>query len=165
MTKEIPAARFVAVYSATERAKALEQAPAAIDTLVSLTPNAPLAADGSHLSFWKPSYVIATATGGEAGINFWNIYSGGHVNVGYAVRPAKAYILDCRMISAKPIAYRVYRGNRGKPAAQGQIPLHDGHFLLTVPPNGAGEEASIELWPATATTPVGFLGCELGTYH
>lgn len=176
MTKQIPGARFVPVYTRAERAMALKKAmhlsaPPALDPTVSLTPNAPFNADGSHLSFWKASYVIGTASGGEAGVNFWNIYNEGHINVGYTAKPTKSAILDCRMISSVTITYKIYTGQSSRPNAVGKLPLHDGHFLLTVPPAGAGaaaaagEEVSVELWPATSTSPVGFLGCELGTFH
>jgi len=170
MAKEIPGARDVPAYTPAERAEAAQEAmklsaPPVLDSAVSLTPNAPFAANGSHLSLWKPSYVIGTASGGEAGVNFWGIYNGGHVNVGYAVKPEKSALLDCRMISSAPVTYKIYAGEGSTPRAEGRLALHDGHFLLTVPPAGAGEAVSVELWPATPTTPVGFFGCELGTYH
>ena len=170
MTKQIPGAKFVPAYTTVQRAHALQQAmklpaPPILDAMTSLTPNVSYAPDGSHLSFWKPSYVIGTASGGEAGVNFWGIYNQGHVNVGYAQRAAKPYVLDCRMISVGNIAYKVYSGESAQPSAESRMSLRDGHFLLTVLPAGAGEQVSVELWPATPTTPVGFFGCELGTYH
>ena len=170
MTRQIPSAQYVPRYTLAERAAAVQTTmhlprPPMLDATVSLTPNAPYWRDGSHLSFWKPSYVIGTDAGGEAGVNFWNIYNGGHVNIGFASTSAAPKVLDCRMISAAPVAYKVYTGQRSHPDSEGRLPLHEGHFLLTVPATKAGDQVSVELWPATATTPVGFLGCEFGTYH
>ena len=160
----IPDAKFVPVYSTAQRASAAQRllrlaAPPALDAPVSLTPNAPYAANGAHLSFWKPSFVIGTPEGGEAGINYWGKYQDGHVNVGFTPDSTAPLILDCRLLSAGAIAYKVFVG--GSLDAHGEIPLRAGHFLLAVATAKAGEPTSVELWPTPGTQPVGIFGCDL----
>jgi hypothetical protein len=156
----IEAAKFVPAYSVEQRAAAMQIAlhlssPPILGAPVSLTPNAPYTPDGSHLSFWKPSFVIGTQSGGEAGINFWGKFQEGHMNVGFI--NTKPVLLDCRMLSAGLITYKVYEG--GALGAQGEVPLRDGHFLLVIP--AAAAPASVELWPTPGTQPVGIFGCDL----
>lgn len=155
-------ARFVPAYSLAARATAAQRVLhlATLPVLqmsASLTPDAPYAADGSHLSFWKPSFVIGTDAGGEAGINYWGLFQQGHMNVGF--RAAGPMLLDCRLQSAGPITYRIYAGQGDKPMMQGQKPLHHGHFFLLVPK--AKEAVSVELWPSPETQPLGIFGCDL----
>jgi hypothetical protein len=156
-------ARFVESYSPAQRAEALQRAlhlasPPELGRSVALTPNAPFARDGSHLSFWKPSFVIGTEAGGEAGINFWGLHQEGHMNVGLA--PAGPVALDCRMLSAGRIAYKIYAGDALH--AQADAALHDGHFLLMLSPSRPGEPISVELWPSPGTEPLGIFGCDIG---
>jgi hypothetical protein len=159
-------ARFVPEYAIAQRASAAQASmhlatSPMLGAPVSLTPNAPYAPDGSHLSFWKPSFVIGTANGGEAGINYWGKYQDGHMNVGFTPRAAQSVLLDCRMLSAGRIAYKIYTGSADTPSAQGEMPLRDGHFLLAVPNIAAGMPVSVELWPAPATQTVGIFGCDI----
>ena len=161
MQTGIPGAKFVPIYSMDARAAALQRAMhlAALPILgapISLTPNAPYAPDGAHLSFWKPSYVIGTPDGGEAGINFWGKFQEGHMNV--ALADARPTLLDCRILSTGNITYKIYDG--GTLDRQGEAPLRDGHFLLAVS-SSTQEQVSVELWPAVNRQPVGIFGCEL----
>jgi hypothetical protein len=168
MQHGLPNARFVPAYSITQRAQAAQRAMALpsqpmLGATVSLTPDAPYAPDGSHLSFWKPSFVIGTAAGGEAGINFWGKYQDGHMNVAFA--PAHSALLDCRMLSAGNITYKVYAGNSSTPRERGDYPLRDGHFLLMIAVAKAGDPLSVELWPTPATQPVGIFGCDISVIN
>jgi hypothetical protein len=156
-------ARFVEVYSPAQRADALQRvfllgSPPVLGASVALTPNAPFAPDGSHLSFWKPSFVIGTEAGGEAGINFWSIHQEGHMNVG--LTPTGPVALDCRLLSAGKIVYKIYAGAALR--AQAEAALHDGHFLLMFSPSHPGEAISVELWPSPGTEPVRIFGCDVG---
>jgi hypothetical protein len=156
-------AKFVPIYSNAERANAFQRV-ARLPSLpvlgapVSLTPNTPYAPDGSHLSFWQPSFVIGTPDGGEAGINFWGKFQEGHMNVAFT--RGKPALLDCRMLSAGAITYKIYAS--GELNRHGEVPLRDGHLLLPVP---AAKDAkvSVELWPTPGTQPVGIFGCEIST--
>jgi hypothetical protein len=129
----------------------------------SLTPNAPYGNGGAHLSFWKPSFVLGTPAGGEAGVNFWNIHNQGHINVGFTAPRMKPTLVDCRLLSTRPITYKVYSGGAAAPGAAGESALDHGHFLLMVAGTGDGGPISVELWPTPDTTAMGFLGCELST--
>ena len=155
-------ARFVEVYPPAQRADALRRtlllaSPPVLGASVALTPNGPFAPDGSHLSFWKPSFVIGTEAGGEAGINFWGLHQEGHMNVG--LTPAGPVALDCRLLSAGKIAYKIYAGDALR--AQDEAALHDGHFLLMLSPSRPGEPISVELWPVPGTEPLGIFGCDV----
>jgi hypothetical protein len=168
MRDGIPNASFVAPYSPSERANAAQNilktaSPPTLAEPISLTPNAPYSNGGAHLSFWKPSFVLGTPTGGEAGVNFWNIHNQGHVNVGFMQAPTKSTFVDCRLLSTAAITYKVYSGAGATPSAAGEIALERGHFLLAVPESGSGGPVSVELWPTPDTTTMGFLGCELST--
>jgi hypothetical protein len=161
----IPPARFIPEYSVLERARVAKRVlrlsvQPELGLSISLTPNASFAQDGSHLSFWKPSFVIGTENGGEAGINFWGHFEQGHVNVGVPAQRKKAVLLDCRVISGGDIAYKIYRSS-ATPDEAGKISLHDGHLLLVVAVGAAA--TSVELWPAREKQAVGILGCDLNT--
>lgn len=162
MQTGFPNARFVPRYSPAERAAAaakllkLSAAPA-LGQAISLTPNAPFAADGSHLSFWKPSFVIGTPDGGEAGVDFWGIHVGGHINVAFPA--SAAMLLDCRLLSSGRIAYKIYAGPGDAPVRQGDAPLDNNHLLLEIP--AAAGPVSVELWPDPENNVVGFFGCDL----
>jgi acetyl esterase/lipase len=160
-------AQPVLVYSIAERAKAAQKAlglatPPALGASVSLTPNAPYGPDDAHLSFWKPSFVLGTSSGGEAGFNFWGIHNEGHVNVGFTSTAATSYLLDCRLLSAGHITYKIYRGENGVLREHGEAALNDNHFLLPVAASGPGEPISVEMWPTPVDEMMGFLGCDLG---
>jgi len=162
----IAGARPVAVYSAAERARAAQRAlglsaPPVLGASVSLTPNAPFGWNGAHLSIWKPSFVLGTPGGGEAGFNFWGLYNQGHVNVGFTPAGPTSYLLDCRLLSAGDITYKVYVGTGEQFRAQGHVALADDHLMLLVPAADPGEVVSVELWPTPETEPMGFLGCDL----
>ncbi len=164
MQHGLPNARFVPAYSVTQRERAAQAAmklssPPVLGASVSLTPDAPFAPDGSHLSFWKPSFVIGTAAGGEAGINFWGKFQAGHMNVAFAA--LNSVLLDCRILSARSITYKVYAGNSATPREQGVRPLHNGHLLLIVAAPKSADPFSVELWPTPATQPVGIFGCDI----
>jgi hypothetical protein len=156
-------ARFVPEYSVAERARAMDAAFGAAHTFhvtASLTPNVLYSAEGAHLSFWKPSFVIGTPDGGEAGINYWGKFQEGHVNVAFTP-VSSAAALDCRMLSAGHIGYKLYAGAISSPEAQGDVALRDGHMLLLLPKLTAGVPVSVELWPMPGTEPVGFFGCDI----
>jgi acetyl esterase/lipase len=167
MRTGIASARPVPVYSASERANAvqtlLKQAtPPVLGAPVSLTPNMASAQNGAHLSFWKPSFVLGTPGGGEAGINFWGVHNEGHVNVGFTANAAKSHVLDCRLLSAGAITYKVYAG-ASSPRDSGVTTLNDNHFMLIVPASSPGASISVELWPTPTAETLGFLGCDLST--
>jgi hypothetical protein len=156
----------VAVYSVAERAKAAQQvlgltALPTLGTPVSLTPNAPYGRGGAHLSFWKPSFVLGTSGGGEAGVNFWGIHTEGHVNVGFLSTGASSYLLDCRLLSAGHITYKVFTGEGESPREHGEAALRDNHFILLLPAARPDGPVSVELWPTPVTEPMGLLGCDL----
>jgi endo-1,4-beta-xylanase len=159
-------ARPVPVYSVAERANAAQKvlrlaAAPVLGSPISLTPNAPYGRDGAHLSFWKPSFVLGTSGGGEAGVNFWGIHNEGHVNVGFTPTDAASYLLDCRLLSAGIITYKIYAGVSESPRGQGETALNDNHFILLMPVTSPGELMSVELWPTPVTETMGLLGCEL----
>ena len=165
MQAGIPTARPVPVYTAAERQAAAQRAlhlpaPPKLGTPISLTPNAPYGPDGAHLSVWKPSFVVGTASGGEIGVNFWGIHNEGHVNVGFTPSGA-SYLLDCRLLSAREITWKVYSGPNESAREHGQSALSDNHLLLMVPTPQPGELTSVELWPTPLTEPMGLLGCDL----
>jgi acetyl esterase/lipase len=166
MRRGIPGAQPVAVYSDAQLAAAaqalLQRSPA--PTLVkwaALTPDLPFAAGGAHLSFWKPSFIVGGAHGGDAGINFWNLYSGGHINLGFPASGSAATLLDCRLLSTGKIGYRIYAGDPATLSSQGHLPLASGHLLLLVPGSAPEGEVSVELWPSPPHARVGFFGCDL----
>jgi hypothetical protein len=155
-------ARFVPSYSLTARVKAAQSAlhlaaPPVLEAFASLTPDALFAANGSHLSFWKPSFVIGTAAGGEAGVNYWGKFQQGHMNVGF--RAAGPILLDCRLQSVGLVTYKIYTGENSAPSAQGKMALRNGHFFLLLP--AAKEAVSVDLWPTPETQPLGIFGCDL----
>jgi len=163
-----PDAGPVPVYSPTERASAFQQLLKSsilpkLGAPVSVSPNAPFSSDGTRLDFWKTSFVLGTAGGGEAGVNFWGMQNGGHVNVGFKAGTAKSYALDCRMFSAGAINYKVFTGKRAEPSPHGETALAGNHFLLIVPTLETGATVLVELWPTSDSAPMGFLGCELST--
>ena len=160
----VPGAKFIPVLSDAQRMTALSHllksaSPSVSGATVSLTPNAPYAPDGSRLSFWKPSFVIGTADGGEAGINFWGKYQEGHMNVALHTGRTTQTLLDCRVLTTGHLAYKIYGGERGELRDQGEILPDDSHAFLLLP--GTGETLSVELWPAPETQPLGILGCEI----
>ena len=166
MRDGIATARPVPVYSAAERAEAARKAfgLTAVPTLgasTSLTPNSPYGRDGAHLSIWKPSFVLGTAGDGEAGFNFWGIYNEGHVNVGFTSGTAAGYLLDCRLLSAGEITWKIYDGAQEGLREQGRAALIDNHLLLRVAASKPGDLISVELWPTPLTEPMGLLGCDL----
>ena len=166
MRAGIATARPVPVYSAAERQRAAQRAlglvaPPSLGASVSLAPNTPYGRDGAHLSFWKPSFVIGTASGGEAGINFWGIHNEGHVNVGFTGSAGTSYLLDCRLLSDGDITYKVYGGERESLRTRGQVALMDDHLLLLVAASQPGDVISVELWPTPLTETMGFLGCDV----
>ncbi|HEX4561776.1 MAG TPA: alpha/beta hydrolase [Gemmatimonadales bacterium] len=166
MREGIPAAGTVREYTVSERGRAAHEvlnltATPILGPPVSLTPDAPFGSNGAHLSIWKPSFVLGTAGSGEVGVNFWGIHNEGHVNIGFTPTSATTYLLDCRMLSAGPITYKVYDGPGEALRAQGQVRLADGHFFLMVPPAQPLAAVSVELWPTPVTEPMGLLGCDL----
>ena len=166
LAKAFPNAGPVPVYSAQQRAAAFQQmlhlaSPPMLGAAVSVTPNAPHAADGTHLDFWKPSYLLGTASGGEAGVNFFGLHNDGHINIGFTAGTAKSYALDCRLLSAGPITYKVYAGASDKPNPQEERALTANHLLVVVPASTAGQTILVELWPTPTTAVMGFLGCDL----
>jgi acetyl esterase/lipase len=165
MRSGIPGAQVPALRSELEVASATQAllglpAPPALMRLATLTPDAPFAAGGAHLSFWKPSFVLGTGDEGQAGVNFWNVYNHGHVNVGF-VATGTATLMECRLVSRGNIRYRIYAGDPAALAGHGQLPLTSGHLLLAVPASVPPGEVSVELWPSPSRAQVGFFGCDL----
>ena len=164
MRDGIAGAKFVPAYSPVQRAaqvRKLLNMPSlpALGAPVSLTPNAPYGPHGEHLSLWKTSFVLGTADGGEAGVNFWGIHDEGHINFGFTAKSATLYMLDCRLLSAGRITYKIFAGTAPEPYAQKAAPLNEGHLLVAIATSGG--PVSVELWPTPRTEPLGFLGCEL----
>jgi acetyl esterase/lipase len=155
----------VPVYSIAEREAAAARAlglatTPSLGAPVPLTPDAPYGRGGAHLSIWKPSFALGTPGGGEVGINFWGIHNEGHVNVGF-IPTAGSYLLDCRLLSAGRISWKIYRGANETPGEHGEAALRENHLFLQVPAPTPGEAISVELWPTPVTEPLGFLGCDL----
>lgn len=156
----LPSARFVPPYTAHERTVAIQallrvsRAPH-LRRFAAVTPNRPYSGS-AHISFWKTSFVLATASGGEAGVNFWNIHNEGHINVGFAA--ARTTILDCRLVASGSVTYKIFAGTDSEPREQAERTLDNGHLLLAVAP---AADISVELWPAPLEAPMGFLGCDL----
>jgi hypothetical protein len=164
MHEGIPDARYIPAYNNEQRVLTVQKLlhPAKEPKLgtVPLTPNAPLAADGAHLSFWKTSFVLGTPAGGEAGVNFWGIHTGGHINVGFTAS-GRAAVLDCRVLGR--VMHKLYAGADSEPREQAETPLADGHMLLVLPALARGMPVSVELWPVPADATMGFIGCEIDT--
>jgi hypothetical protein len=161
-----PGAAPVAAYSAAQITQALQKllsltAPPALGEAVSVTPNAPYATDGTHLSFWKPAFLLGTAGDGEAGFNFWDLYVEGHLGVGISGRTNTAALMDCRLYSSGNVLYKVYSGNEGAFAGQGELKILNGHALLLLPARPRTEPVAVELWPNPAHALMGFLGCTI----
>lgn len=166
MRDGFPSGVYVTEYSIGDRERAVQQALSlgaapVLGPPVTLTPNAPFGSGGAHLSIWKPSFVLGTPEGGEVGVNYWGIHNEGHVNVGFTPTSTMAYLLDCRMLSAGPITYKVYDGAGETFRTRGQVPLAGGHLLLMVPVGQVGTAVSVELWPTPVTEPMGLLGCDV----
>jgi hypothetical protein len=162
MRAGISGARYVAVYSNEQRAevmhKMLHVPKTSVVTRISLTPNAPSAGVGTHLSFWKTSFVLGTAVGGEAGVNFWGIHTGGHINIGF-IASGLPTVLDCRVLGR--VTEKLYVGAESKPREQFEAPLDNGHLLFVLPDLARETPVSVELWPKPSDAAMGFLGCEI----
>jgi len=164
-----PNAPVVPPYSPAERAAAFQQLmhaaiPVKLGPPVSVNPNAPLAQEGTHLDFWKTSFVLGTPSGGEAGVNFWGMHNGGHINIGFQAGTATSYALDCRLLSTDAINYKVFTRRGADPNTNGEFLLVNNHLLLVVPTPETGAAVLVELWPTTDSAPMGFLGCELSPF-
>ncbi|HWZ29343.1 MAG TPA: alpha/beta hydrolase, partial [Gemmatimonadales bacterium] len=166
MRDGISGARPVPRYSNADRASAAQRvlglaSPPVLGATVTLTPDAPYAWSGAHLSFWKPSFVLGTPAGGEGGVNFWGIHNEGHVNVGFTASVGTRYLLDCRLLTAGKVTYKIYDGGAEQLRDSSQAGLADGHLFLMVGASPAGGTVSVELWPTPVTEPLGFLGCDV----
>jgi hypothetical protein len=164
----MPGAKFIAPYTTAERARVVQKtlglaSPPALGNSATLTPNTPYAPDGSHLSFWKPSFVVGTPNGGEAGINFWGLTVEGHINVGFMSIAGRQRLLDCRVLSEGGVTFKTYLGDRTTSAVESDVPVNEGHVLMTVESLKTNVPVSVELWPARKTEPLGFFGCDLNT--
>src|SRR5437868_14480037 len=115
----IAGARYIPAYSSEQRTQIVEKllhlAKQPNLQTTSITPNTPFAENGAHLSFWKTSFVLGTPAGGEAGVNFWGIHSGGHINVGFTAS-GTAEVLDCRMLGR--VLHKLYVGTESEPREQ-----------------------------------------------
>jgi len=162
MRDGIAGAQYVPAYSSEQRTqivgKLLHLAKRPDLQTISLTPNAPFAENGAHLSFWKTSFVIGTPAGGEAGVNFWGIHTGGHINAGF-IASGTAEVLDCRMLGR--VMHKLYVGAESEPREQAETPLDNGHLLVLLPAIARGTPVSVELWPVPEDATMGFLGCEI----
>jgi hypothetical protein len=164
MRSDIPDAQYVSRYTPAERIQAARQvlhlsATYKIGPSVSLTPNQ-LYTDAARLDMWHPAFVIGTADGGEAGVNFWGQHNQGHINVGFRSTNYDVHLLDCRMVSAEPVHYKLFT-NKDTPDKEGDVPLVDGHLLLLIPAVAEGQSGLVELWPQSETAVMGFFGCDL----
>lgn len=120
--------------------------------------------EGYRVAHWLSDHGIAafvTPNGGEAGFNFCGIHNEGHVNVGFTAAPATSYLLDCRMLSAGVITYKIYHGVGETLRRQAEVPLADNHVMVMVAATKEGGLTPVELWPTPVTEPTGFLGCDL----
>ncbi len=166
MRTNIPDAAYVARYSPADRAAAA-QAALLLSALphmgasVSLTPDQPYAADGSALNFWKPSFVLGTRDGGEAGVNFWGVHDEGHINVAFTPEDTRTRLIDCRFLSDAPITYKVYTGGGDKPLVEQPVTLVAHHLLVAVSVEQANRPILVEFWPTPTPQVVGFFGCDL----
>ncbi len=88
--------------------------------------------------------MIGTPAGGEAGVNFWGIHSGGHINAGF-MASGTAEVLDCRILGR--VLHKLYVGAESEPREQAETPLDDGHLLVVLPAIARGTPVSVELWP------------------
>jgi hypothetical protein len=164
MREGIAGSGYIAPYAGEQRVRLVRTLlhlpkPPELQT-ISLTPNAPFARNGAHLSFWKTAFVLGTPAGGEAGVNFWGIHDGGHINVGFTSGGAAA-VLDCRVLGRA--MHKLCVGAASEPRDQSETPLTDGHLLLALPAVARGTSVSVELWPVPAEATMGFLGCEIDT--
>ncbi len=162
-------AAFVEPYTPEGRAAAAQAIlhlaqPPHVGGLISLTPDRPYAEDGASLEVWKPSFVLGTKTGGEIGVNFWGQSNGGHVNLAFTPRTQAAHLLDCRLLSAGTITYKIYFDGAAKPAVEAQAPLVGHHLIVAVPAGAVGRPVLVELWPASPSDVVGIFGCDLGEW-
>lgn len=169
MRAAFPGAAPVADYNPAQITKLLQKLLApeiapAVGEPTTVSPNAPSAANGTHLSFWKPAFLLGTAGGGEAGFNFWNLYNEGHVNIGFTRQRDVSMLLDCQLYSSGNVAFKVYAGDEGALSAQGELKLTNGHVLLLLPARDRKEPVSVELWPNPAHSLLGFFGCTLWPY-
>ena len=169
MRTGIPDAVFVARYGPAERAAAARaalhlSALPRLSAAVALTPNQPYAADGSALNFWKPSFVLGTPDGGEAGVNFWGVHNEGHINVAFTPADTKARLIDCRFLSGGPITYKVYSGG-DKPLVEQPVALAAHHLLITVPVEQANRPVLVEFWPTPTSQIAGFFGCDVAVIN
>jgi hypothetical protein len=164
MRDGISDAHYVPAYTSKERVQIvkclLHLAEAPTLETISVTPNAPFATNGAHLSFWKTSFVLGTPAGGEAGVNFWGIHTSGHINVGFTASGRTA-VLDCRVLGR--VMHRLYVGTGSELRALAETRRDDGHFLLVLPRVRRGTPVSVELWPVPADATMGLLGCEIDT--
>ncbi len=164
MRDGIAGVQYVPAYSSEQRTqivgKLLRLAKQPNIQTTSLTPNAPFAGNGAHLSFWKTSFVLGTPSGGEAGLNFWGIHTSGHVNAGFT-SSGTAEVLDCRLLGR--VMHKLYVGAESEPREQTETPLDNGHLLVVLPTIAHGTPVSVELWPVPEDATVGFLGCEIDT--
>lgn len=169
MRSAFPGAVPIAPFDARQIAKILQEtlpdlSTPAVGMPQLVSPNAPQSADGMRLSFWKPAFLLGTSTGGEAGINFWNLYNEGHVNVGFRREAGVPLLLDCRMYSSGNVAYKVYSGEKGALTGHGELDIRNGHALLPLPAQGRAESVSVELWPNPSHALLGFFGCARWPY-
>jgi hypothetical protein len=159
-------AKPVPVYSVAEGAAALRdlmhlQREPRLGGSVSVPPNAPYAADGTRLYFWKPSFVIGNSSEGEAGVNFWGLHNDGHINIGFIAGAPQSYALDCRMVANSAITHKFFGDSGDTPISQGETMLDNNHLMLVVPAIRVGASILVEMWPSPTTALVGFFGCDL----
>ena len=168
MRTGIPDAAYVERYSPNDRAAAAQavlhlSAPPHLGASVLLAPDQPYAPDGSALNIWKPSFVLGTRDGGEAGVNFWGVHDEGHINVAFTPADTKTRLIDCRFLSEGPITYKVYSGGGDKPSVEQPVALVAHHLLIAVPVEQANRPILVEFWPTPTTQVVGFFGCDLAS--
>lgn len=168
MRGDIPDAHYIARYTSAERTQAARQvlnlSPALkLGPTAPVTPNQPYTS-GLRLEIWRPSFVLGTADGGEAGVNFWGLNNKGHINIGFTPPTYDVRLLDCRILSAAPVHYKLY-SNKDTPDREDDAPLVDGHLMLLIPAASTSQPVLVEIWPQSETAVMGFFGCDLSQLH
>jgi hypothetical protein len=164
MRSDIPDAQYIPRYTIVQKTAAARQAinlssAYKLRPAIFVTPNQPYASN-IRLEIWHPSFVLGTADGGEAGVNFWGQHNKGHINIGLNSPSYDVRLLDCRILSPEPVHYKLYT-NKDTPDTEGDVTLADGHLFLLLPAIAQNQPGLIELWPQSETAVMGFFGCDL----
>ncbi len=157
----IPGAAYIPRYSDAERQQVSGQK---LSATITLTPDSPYAADGTHFEVWKPSFVVGTADGGEIGVNFWNIHNEGHIDISLPPAESGDRLADCRVVTTGRIRYAIYIAKGDRPAIEEELTPYDGHVLIHIPTIADATDL-VELWPSPEDAPTGYLGCDISVVN